>query len=196
MFIYISSSSLPLPMKQRCSPPATEPDSIDCFCASNRDFTDCANSDGFWSICGANEKCWLTPTYCYTTWERIKKFKIGYTALYKAHMQKKWQPDLDLMLCKEHWEWSFPSTLCFAQPRKEIQLITSASLLLQIPNNSGGKKCFQLSCCIKMGYGKGIDLQISLRLSRTRFKLSPPLSVSLTSFSSFNTIWEKKDNSE
>ena len=50
MFIYMSSSSLPLPMKQRCSPPAMEPDSMDCFCASSRDFTDCANSDGFWSI--------------------------------------------------------------------------------------------------------------------------------------------------
>lgn len=56
MFIYISSSSLPLPMKQRCSPPATEPDSIDCFCASNRDFTDCANSAGFWSICRTNKQ--------------------------------------------------------------------------------------------------------------------------------------------
>ena len=47
MFMYMSSSSLPLPMKHRCSPLATEPDSRDCFWASSRDLTDRANSDGF-----------------------------------------------------------------------------------------------------------------------------------------------------
>ena len=31
MFMYMSSSSLPLPMKHRCSPLAMEPDSNDCF---------------------------------------------------------------------------------------------------------------------------------------------------------------------
>lgn len=51
MFMYMSSSSLPLPMKHRCSPLAMEPDSNDCFWASNRDLTDRANSEGFWSIC-------------------------------------------------------------------------------------------------------------------------------------------------
>lgn len=51
MFMYMSSSSRPLPMKHRCSPLAMEPDSKDCFWASNRDFTDRANSEGFWSIC-------------------------------------------------------------------------------------------------------------------------------------------------
>lgn len=51
MFIYMSSSSLPLPMKHKCSPLAMEPDSKDCFCASRRDFTERANSEGFWSIC-------------------------------------------------------------------------------------------------------------------------------------------------
>lgn len=51
MFMYMSSSSRPLPMKHRCSPLATEPDSRDCFCASRRDFTDRANSEGLWSIC-------------------------------------------------------------------------------------------------------------------------------------------------
>lgn len=51
MFMYMSSSSLPLPMKHRCSPLAMEPDSRDCFWASKRDFTDRANSEGFWSIC-------------------------------------------------------------------------------------------------------------------------------------------------
>lgn len=51
MFMYMSSSSLPLPMKHRCSPLAMDPDSKDCFCVSRRDFTESANSDGFWSIC-------------------------------------------------------------------------------------------------------------------------------------------------
>lgn len=51
MFMYMSSSSLPLPMKHRCSPLAMEPDSKDCFWASRRDFTERANSEGFWSIC-------------------------------------------------------------------------------------------------------------------------------------------------
>ncbi|TNN36240.1 hypothetical protein EYF80_053607 [Liparis tanakae] len=46
MFMYMSSSSRPLPMKHRCSPLAMEPDSNDCFWASSRDFTERENSDG------------------------------------------------------------------------------------------------------------------------------------------------------
>lgn len=56
MFIYMSSSSLPLPMKHKCSPLAMEPDSKDCFWASSRDFTERANSEGFWSICARGKE--------------------------------------------------------------------------------------------------------------------------------------------
>lgn len=66
MFMYMSSSSLPLPMKHKCSPLAMEPDSKDCFCASNRDFTERANSDGFWSICEKTQASIFTPhTFMY-----------------------------------------------------------------------------------------------------------------------------------
>lgn len=70
MFMYMSSSSLPLPMKHKCSPLAMEPDSKDCFCASKRDFTERANSDGFWSICGKTGDTFFTPFryYFITKW--------------------------------------------------------------------------------------------------------------------------------
>lgn len=63
MFMYMSSSSRPLPMKHRCSPLAMEPDSRDCFWASKRDFTERANSEGFWSICEKKGKYMYYSVY-------------------------------------------------------------------------------------------------------------------------------------
>lgn len=72
MFMYMSSSSLPLPMKHRCSPLAMEPDSKDCFWASRRDFTERANSEGFWSICEKKGKC---PHYFHVYIHILYSFK-------------------------------------------------------------------------------------------------------------------------
>lgn len=113
MFMYMSSSSLPLPMKHRCSPLAMDPDSKDCFWASRRDFTERANSEGFWSICGmkrTNEiqmvhkdlqkyfTLVLCPTRSESRWKAVDRCPALYCSAGRQSTTKKRTPSCNVKI--------------------------------------------------------------------------------------------------
>ena len=91
MWTYWSSSSRPEPIKQRCSPLAAEPASIDCFWVANNALAAVANSDGACNICDEKQAMyhWRTSNIYHII--RRKKEELHLPGLHLS--EKRWEGD-------------------------------------------------------------------------------------------------------